>query len=142
MMPAAMLAIGVDDSALVNVVGHATPRIGGMALTSNGSCKRRQLTTMTFSEAEPEGPGRGPALRQQSKKAYLGCADYRFRSTWLYLEIFSSSMPFVRGPINPIASITISIAHAMNTNTPVVPNRFNTAAIRKAVKMAENRLHE
>jgi luciferase-type oxidoreductase len=59
-----------------------------------------------------------------------------------YVEIFSSSSPFVRGPSKPIASITISIAPAMNTNTPAVPKCFSTAAIMKAVKIAEKRLHE
>ena len=59
-----------------------------------------------------------------------------------HLEIFSSSRPLVRGPIKPIASMTISIAPAMKTNTPVVPNSFNTEAIKNAVKIAEKRLHE
>src|SRR5471030_814258 len=59
-----------------------------------------------------------------------------------YLEIFSSSRPFVRGPINPIASMTISIAPPINMNTPVVPNAFNTPAMKNDVKMAEKRLHE
>lgn len=57
-------------------------------------------------------------------------------------DIASSAMPFVRGPINPIADMTIAIAAAINTNTPAVPNPFNTAAIAKDVKIAENRLHE
>lgn len=48
----------------------------------------------------------------------------------------------VRGPIMPITIITIAIAPAMNTNTPVDPKYFSTDAIKNAVKIAEKRLHE
>src|SRR6195952_3607693 len=57
-------------------------------------------------------------------------------------EICSSARSRVFGPINPIASITTIIAPAINMNTPVVPNAFNTPAIKNDVKMAEKRLHE
>lgn len=59
-----------------------------------------------------------------------------------YFEMVSSAMPFVRGPMNPIAIITITIAPAMNANTPNVPKPFSTAAITNDEKIAEKRLHE
>lgn len=59
-----------------------------------------------------------------------------------YFEMVSSAMPFVRGPMNPIAAITITIAPAMNANTPNVPKPFSTAAITNDEKIAEKRLHE
>jgi hypothetical protein len=59
-----------------------------------------------------------------------------------YVEIFSSSSPVVRGPIDQITSITISIAPAINANTPVVSKPFNTQAMRNAVKIAEKWLYE
>ena len=48
----------------------------------------------------------------------------------------------MRGPIHPITAITISMAAAMNANTPVVPKLFRTPAIRNEVKIAEKRLQE
>jgi len=60
----------------------------------------------------------------------------------LYFEIASSAMPLVRGPMSPIAAITITIAPAMNANTPNVPKPFSTAAITNDEKIAEKRLHE
>ena len=45
-------------------------------------------------------------------------------------------------PIHPITAITISMAAAMNANTPVVPKLFRTPAIRNEVKIAEKRLQE
>lgn len=60
----------------------------------------------------------------------------------LQREIVSSAMPLVRGPISPIAAITITIAPAMNANTPTVPNPLSTAAITNDEKIAEKRLHE
>ena len=48
----------------------------------------------------------------------------------------------MRGPIKPIAAITISIAAAMNAKTPVVPKFFSTPAMANEVKIAENRLQE
>ncbi len=59
-----------------------------------------------------------------------------------YFEIASSAMPRVRGPMNPIAAITITIAPAMNANTPNVPKPLSTAAITNDEKIAEKRLHE
>lgn len=59
-----------------------------------------------------------------------------------YFEMASSAMPFVRGPMSPIAAITITIAPAMNANTPKVPKPFSTAAITNDEKIAEKRLHE
>ncbi|CAB3769130.1 hypothetical protein LMG29660_06277 [Burkholderia puraquae] len=59
-----------------------------------------------------------------------------------YFEMVSSAMPFVRGPMSPIAAITITIAPAMNANTPKVPKPFSTAAITNDEKIAEKRLHE
>ncbi len=59
-----------------------------------------------------------------------------------YFEMVSSAMPFVRGPMNPIAAITTTIAPAMNANTPNVPKPFSTAAITNDEKIAEKRLHE
>lgn len=59
-----------------------------------------------------------------------------------HFEMASSAMPFVRGPMNPIAAITITIAPAMNANTPKVPKPFSTAAITNDEKIAEKRLHE
>lgn len=59
-----------------------------------------------------------------------------------YFEMVSSAMPFVRGPMNPIAAITMTIAPAMNANTPNVPKPFSTAAMTNDEKIAENRLHE
>lgn len=66
----------------------------------------------------------------------------RGRAITAYFEMVSSAMPLVRGPINPIAAITITIAPAMNANTPNVPNPFSTAAITNDEKIAEKRLHE
>lgn len=63
-------------------------------------------------------------------------------ATRVYFEMVSSAMPFVRGPMNPIAAITIAIAPAMNANTPNVPKPFSTAAITNDEKIAEKRLHE
>lgn len=60
----------------------------------------------------------------------------------VYFEMASSAMPLVRGPMNPIAAITITIAPAMNANTPNVPKPFSTAAITNDEKIAEKRLHE
>jgi hypothetical protein len=57
-------------------------------------------------------------------------------------EISSNARFRVRGPIKPITAITISIAAAMKTNTPVVPKLFRTPAIRNEVKIAEKRLQE
>ena len=59
-----------------------------------------------------------------------------------HFEMASSAMPFVRGPMSPIATITITIAPAMNANTPKVPKPFSTAAITNDEKIAEKRLHE
>ncbi len=59
-----------------------------------------------------------------------------------YFEMVSSAMPFVRGPIHPIAAITTTIAPAMNANTPNVPKPRSTAAITNDEKIAEKRLHE
>lgn len=63
-------------------------------------------------------------------------------TTAAYFEMASSAMPFVRGPMSPIAAITITIAPAMNANTPNVPKPFSTAAITNDEKIAEKRLHE
>ncbi len=63
-------------------------------------------------------------------------------ATRAYFEMASSAMPLVRGPMNPIAAITITIAPAMNANTPNVPKPFSTAAITNDEKIAEKRLHE
>lgn len=63
-------------------------------------------------------------------------------ATIVYFEMVSSAMPLVRGPMNPIAAITITIAPAMNANTPNVPKPFSTAAITNDEKIAEKRLHE
>lgn len=80
--------------------------------------------------------GMPPLFRAASKAS--NAAHPRRR----HFEIASSAMPFVRGPIRPIAAITIAIAPAMNTNTPAVPKPFSTAAITNDVKIAEKRLHE
>lgn len=66
----------------------------------------------------------------------------RERALPVYFEMVSSAMPLVRGPMNPIAAITITIAPAMNANTPNVPKPFSTAAITNDEKIAEKRLHE
>lgn len=66
----------------------------------------------------------------------------RERASPVYFEMASSAMPLVRGPMNPIAAITITIAPAMNANTPNVPKPFSTAAITNDEKIAEKRLHE
>jgi hypothetical protein len=83
-----------------------------------------------------------PAATHAWPRVWHQAEPHSTSSTIDYLDIFSSSRPFVRGPIRPIASITISIAPAINTNTPVVPKPFSTEAIRNAVKIAEKRLHE
>ena len=57
-------------------------------------------------------------------------------------DIFSSARSRVGGPINPIAAITISIAAAMNTNTPATPNFSRMAAMKNELNIADNRLHE
>ena len=44
--------------------------------------------------------------------------------------------------MKPITAMTISIAIAMNTNTPVVPNSFRMPAMRNDVKIADKRLQE
>jgi hypothetical protein len=69
---------------------------------------------------------------------HQGCGITR----WVHREISSSARFRVRGPIHPITAITISIAAAMNTNTPVVPKFFSTPAMTNEVKIAEKRLQE
>ena len=69
---------------------------------------------------------------------HQGCGILR----WPHREISSSARFRVRGPIHPITAITISIAAAMNTNTPVVPKFFSTPAMTNEVKIAEKRLQE
>ncbi|AFQ49606.1 hypothetical protein GEM_3213 [Burkholderia cepacia GG4] len=66
----------------------------------------------------------------------------REHATHSYFEIASSAIPLVRGPMNPIAAITTTIAPAMKANTPNVPKPFSTAAITNDEKIAEKRLHE
>lgn len=92
--------------------------------------------------AGPPPPGFAVVLRFVTPRfnslphATFACA------TRVYFEMVSSAMPFVRGPMNPIAAITIAIAPAMNANTPNVPKPFSTAAITNDEKIAEKRLHE
>jgi len=57
-------------------------------------------------------------------------------------EISSNARFRVRGPIQAITAITISIAAAMKRNTPIVSKLFSTPAIRNEVKIAEKRLQE
>jgi hypothetical protein len=81
----------------------------------------------------------GGAMRSQRSASTHAAARARPAA---YFEMVSSAMPFVRGPINPIAAITIAIAPAMNANTPSVPKPFSTAAMTNDEKIAEKRLHE
>ncbi len=81
-------------------------------------------------------PPRKPHRTHAARTMRHACA------TTDYFEMVSSAMPFVRGPMSPIAAITIAIAPAMNANTPKVPKPFSTAAITNDEKIAEKRLHE
>ena len=45
-------------------------------------------------------------------------------------------------PIQPITDITISMAAAISTNTPVVPKLLSAPAMTNEVKIAEKRLQE
>ncbi len=83
---------------------------------------------------EAETPDRIARMPQRTVRHACAPADH--------FEMVSSAMPFVRGPINPIAAITITIAPAMNANTPNVPKPRSTAAITNDEKIAEKRLHE
>ena len=78
------------------------------------------------------------------RDAGIGSMTHGRDSTGLEVSARSSRVPGcgVRGPMNPISKATASMAAAMNTKTPVVPNRSSVKAMRKAVKMAEKRLHE
>jgi len=57
-------------------------------------------------------------------------------------DIFSSSIPPVRGPNAPMAIITMVMASPMKLNTPSTPKLSNVKEIRKAVQIAEKRLQE
>ena len=79
--------------------------------------------------------------RRDHENAYRSACGTR-DAVVAYFEMASSAMPLVRGPIKPIAAITITIAPAMNANTPNVPKPFSTPAITNDEKIAEKRLHE
>lgn len=83
---------------------------------------------------------RKPGLARIARTPHEPCDTRAHRAD--YFEMVSSAMPFVRGPIHPIAAITTTIAPAMNANTPNVPKPRSTAAITNDEKIAEKRLHE
>jgi ribosomal protein S9 len=103
---------------------------------SQGVRARFQHTSDARIAASMRGGG---AMRSQRSASTHAAARARPAA---YFEMVSSAMPFVRGPINPIAAITIAIAPAMNANTPSVPKPFSTAAMTNDEKIAEKRLHE
>lgn len=107
-----------------------------------------RFVTLCFNSLPLDAPLHGRLLRRacpatrNARKFTRVRHTARERATPVYFEMVSSAMPLVRGPMNPIAAITITIAPAMNANTPNVPKPFSTAAITNDEKIAEKRLHE
>lgn len=113
--------------------GHAAPRPECLPVARSGS-PAIDWHPQSFPACVFSGKASRPSLCDGKDATHAPSAAQR--------EIVSSAMPFVRGPISPIAAITITIAPAMNANTPTVPNPLSTAAITNDEKIAEKRLHE
>ena len=84
--------------------------------------------TVRFSEGE-----------ERAAKAEI---DARNTSSPRYREISSRASRVVRGPITPIARITITMLPAIRVNTPFTPNSDNVNPMANDENTTDSRLHE